>query len=227
MRILSLFRACFLVAFSLGASLAHAGVLIEVDKSTQRMQVSVDGKERYSWPVSTGLTRYSTPRGNYTPFRLEEDHRSREWDNAPMPHSIFFTGRGHAIHGSDAVRNLGSPASHGCVRLSRANAATLFALVREEGLNDTKIVIRGDEQIAMARKAPKTRTVAREPAAERRVVQAPAAERRVVRQATTERRQVRRSAPDPFWSDQGYAPARRSSRQVEPFYAPMDRGSWW
>jgi hypothetical protein len=199
--------------------LAQAGVLIEVDKSTQRMQVSVDGKERYSWPVSTGLTRYSTPGGNYTPFRLEEDHRSKEWDDAPMPHSIFFTGRGHAIHGSDAVRNLGSPASHGCVRLSRENAATLFALVREEGLNDTKIVIRGDEQIAMARKAPKTRTVAREPAAERRVARQPAAERPV--------RQVRRSAPDPYWEDQGYAPARRPSRQVEPFYTPMDRGGWW
>jgi hypothetical protein len=226
MRIISLFRACLLAAFSLGATLVQAGVLIEVDKSTQRMQVSVDGKERYSWPVSTGLSRYSTPGGNYTPFRLEEDHRSKEWDDAPMPHSIFFTGRGHAIHGSDAVRSLGSPASHGCVRLSRENAATLFALVREEGLNDTKIVIRGDEQIAMARKAPKTRTVAREPVAERRVVRS--------RQRSVESSAGHGRAPSgsaerarSVLGGSGLCPGPAASRQVEPFYTPMDRGGWW
>ena len=46
-------------------------------------------------------TEYSTPAGSYTPFRMELMHYSREWDNAGMPHAIFFTQRGHSIHGSE------------------------------------------------------------------------------------------------------------------------------
>ena len=92
------------------------------------MVVSQDGVRIHVWPVSTGLRRYDTPSGSYTPFRMEKDHFSREWDDAPMPHSVFFTKQGHAIHGTDHVRNLGRPASHGCVRLERPNAAALFRL---------------------------------------------------------------------------------------------------
>jgi hypothetical protein len=161
MRLLYVLAACILAVVTAGADGATAGVLIKVDKSAQRMTVSVDGEERHSWAVSTGLPRYSTPVGTYTPFRLEEDHFSKEWDDAPMPHSIFFTGRGHAIHGSDATRRLGSPASHGCIRLSRTNAATLFDLVRREGLSNTRVVVTGDEVAALARKRPHARLAAR------------------------------------------------------------------
>jgi len=124
------------------AGTASANVVITVNKATQRMTVAVDGKPRYNWPVSTGKVGYSTPSGSYRPFRLERDHRSTEWDDAPMPHSIFFTGRGHAIHGS-YDRRLGRAVSHGCVRLSPSNAATLFALVQSEGLGNTRVVITG------------------------------------------------------------------------------------
>ena len=62
-----------------------------------------------------------------------------------MPHSIFFTAAGHAIHGTNTVRRLGSPASHGCARLASANAAKLFDLVQSEGLDSTKIVVSGAE----------------------------------------------------------------------------------
>jgi len=132
---------------------ATAGVLVTVDKSAQRMTVAVDGTTRYSWPVSTGTRGYETPTGAFRPFRMEEDHYSREWDEAPMPHSIFFTSSGHAIHGSTAVRRLGSPASHGCVRLAPGNAAKLFALVRAEGMNSTRVVVTGTERSALARRA--------------------------------------------------------------------------
>ncbi|MDQ4135806.1 MAG: L,D-transpeptidase [Pseudomonadota bacterium] len=161
MRLPPLLAGCILAAFAAGPDRALADVLIKVDKSTQRMLVTVDGKDLHSWPVSTGLPRYSTPTGSFTPFRLEEDHFSKEWDDAPMPHSIFFTSRGHAIHGSDATGRLGSPASHGCIRLSRANAAVLFDLVREEGLNNTKVVVTGEEAAAVASRTKRTRTASR------------------------------------------------------------------
>src|SRR5262245_319965 len=112
--------ACAAMVFC--SASANAAVLISIDKSVQQMTVSVDGVRRYSWPVSTGRAGYATPSGSYKPFRMEIDHYSKEWDDAPMPHSIFFTPKGHAIHGSFETRRLGSAASHGCVRLSPANA---------------------------------------------------------------------------------------------------------
>jgi lipoprotein-anchoring transpeptidase ErfK/SrfK len=121
---------------------ARANVLIHIDKPTQTMTVTVDGAVRYRWPVSTGATKYSTPAGSYTAFRMERMHYSQEWDNAGMPHSIFFTTRGHAIHGSNHP-GMGTPASHGCVRLSLPNAATLFQLVEARGMSGTKVVVRG------------------------------------------------------------------------------------
>jgi lipoprotein-anchoring transpeptidase ErfK/SrfK len=135
-------------------------VLITVDKAAQRMRVTVDGKLRHSWSVSTGRAQYETPAGTYRPLRLAKEHYSREWDDAPMPHSIFFTDRGHAIHGSNDIRRLGRRASHGCIRLSPSNAATLFALVRAEGPSATKVTIANGMSVKTARKAVRRRVEA-------------------------------------------------------------------
>jgi hypothetical protein len=131
---------------------AGATVLITVNKSTQQMAVEVDGALRWTWPVSTGQLGYDTPSGRYTAFRMEADHFSREWDDAPMPHSIFFTQQGHAIHGYLNTRNIGTPASHGCVRLAPENAAKLYALVEQQGLPNTKVVLTGDVRTALIRR---------------------------------------------------------------------------
>ena len=82
------------------------------------MTVTRDGEVVDRWPVSTGRSGYGTPSGSFKPFRMEADHHSDEWDDAPMPHSIFFTQKGHAIHGTYETKHLGSPVSHGCVRIS-------------------------------------------------------------------------------------------------------------
>jgi lipoprotein-anchoring transpeptidase ErfK/SrfK len=116
-------------------------LLITVDKAAQRMRVTVDGELRHSWAVSTGRAQFETPTGTFRALRLAKVHYSKEWDNAPMPHSIFFTDRGHAIHGSNATRRLGRRASHGCVRLAPSKAAALFALVQAEGSGATKVTI--------------------------------------------------------------------------------------
>lgn len=146
---------------SLSVNEAQAGILIRVDKTTQRMTVTRDGQTLYDWPVSTGMDGYSTPRGAFSPSRMVADYRSREWDDAPMPHAIFFTGRGHAIHGSSHTGRLGTPASHGCVRLAPAKAATLFALVKAEGMGNTRVVIGGDETAIAGRASPRREARAR------------------------------------------------------------------
>ena len=143
--------AAFTGLMLFATSAAQANVAITIDKNSQEMTVAVDGVERYHWPVSTGIPSYETPNGSFRTFRMEEDHYSKEFDDAPMPHSIFFTKIGHAIHGTDSESRLGSPASHGCVRLSRANAATLYALVQEQGVLNTTVTLTGSSQIALAR----------------------------------------------------------------------------
>jgi L,D-transpeptidase catalytic domain len=121
---------------------ADAAVVIHVDKSSQKMSVEVDGAPRYEFAVSTGRAGYGTPNGTYHPQRLERTWFSKEYYDSPMPYSIFFN-RGFAIHGSYEIRHLGGPASHGCIRLHPSNAAKLFALVKEEGVANTTIVVSG------------------------------------------------------------------------------------
>ncbi len=123
---------------------ALANILIQIDKPTQVMTITVDGNVAYRWRVSTGATGFSTPAGTYKPFRMEVMHYSQEWDNAGMPNSIFFTSRGHAVHGSNHP-GLGTPVSHGCVRLSLTNAATLYQLVDSRGMADTTVIVRGPD----------------------------------------------------------------------------------
>jgi lipoprotein-anchoring transpeptidase ErfK/SrfK len=120
-----------------------SSILIAIDKAKQKMTVAIDGVQQYEWPVSTGRAGYSTPSGTYTPTSMNEVWYSQEWDNAPMPHAIFFMKDGHAIHGSYEVKTLGKPVSHGCVRISPKNAATLYALVKKNSRENTQVVLTG------------------------------------------------------------------------------------
>jgi lipoprotein-anchoring transpeptidase ErfK/SrfK len=118
----------------------RAGVLVEIDKSSQRMAVSVDGMTLYNWPVSTGRDGYGTPSGVFHPQLMARSWFSKKYYNSPMPHAIFFYG-GFAIHGTNDISRLGGPASHGCVRLHPSHAAALFALVGRNGPHNTRIEI--------------------------------------------------------------------------------------
>ncbi len=123
--------------------MAKKRLVISINKVSQKVTVELDGSTKFKWPVSTGASGYETPSGTYRPFRMEKEHFSKEWDDAPMPHSIFFTAQGHAVHGSFHVKSLGRRASHGCVRLEPGNAAKLFALVQQTGMANTTVVVRG------------------------------------------------------------------------------------
>lgn len=120
------------------ASPASATVVAKVDLAEQQMEVYVDGKLRHSWPISSGRRGYETPTGSYRPQRLEKEWYSRQYDDAPMPYSVFFRG-GYAIHGGH--RRVGGPASHGCIRLTTGNAATFYKLVSSRSSSKTRIVI--------------------------------------------------------------------------------------
>jgi len=127
----------------LGSSAAKAAgeeLVATISLSTQTMQVTVDGRPAYDWRVSTARKGYVTPTGSFKPTRMHRMWYSRKYDNAPMPHSVFFHG-GYAVHATDAIKRLGRPASHGCIRLHPDAAADFYELVKAYGRDNTRIVI--------------------------------------------------------------------------------------
>lgn len=128
--------------FAIGTSAAEAAskIVARIDISKQRMMVLVDGRETFEWKVSTAGRGYVTPTGSFKPTRMHKIWYSRKYDNAPMPHSVFFHG-GYAVHATPHVKRLGSPASHGCIRLHPDNASDFYQLVQAFGPSNTSIVI--------------------------------------------------------------------------------------
>ncbi|WP_244485792.1 L,D-transpeptidase [Bradyrhizobium tropiciagri] len=100
--------AAAIAASTLTLSPARADIVVHIDKSSQRMAVSVDGATRYNWPVSTGRRGYGTPNGVFHPQLLARRWYSRKYYNSPMPYAIFFHG-GLAIHGTYEFTRLGGP----------------------------------------------------------------------------------------------------------------------
>jgi lipoprotein-anchoring transpeptidase ErfK/SrfK len=121
-------------------SQALASVQVRISLARQSMNVNVDGARYATWAISTGRQGYGTPAGTFRPQSMHKVHYSRRYNMTPMPHSIFFY-HGFAIHGTSEVRNLGRPASHGCIRLSPQNARTLYGLVGRYGMKNTSITI--------------------------------------------------------------------------------------
>jgi lipoprotein-anchoring transpeptidase ErfK/SrfK len=117
-----------------------AGLVAKVDISNQTMTITRHGQVMHVWRVSTARKGYVTPRGSWRPTRLHKMWYSRKYDMSPMPYSVFFHG-GYAIHGTNAVSRLGSPASHGCIRLDTSNAAKFYSMVKQVGPGNTRIII--------------------------------------------------------------------------------------
>jgi len=134
----------------------EATLTIDIDLTRQRMTVSEYGSQIGSWAISSGAEGHRSPTGTYRPLWLARMWYSKKYDNAPMPHAVFFSG-GVALHATQSVGMLGHPASHGCIRQSPANAATTYRLVEKHGNAHTRIFVHGsphDDEPRMARKSP-------------------------------------------------------------------------
>lgn len=115
-------------------------VVAKIDLSDQRMNIFVDGRRYHSFKVSTARRGYVTPTGSWRPTRMHEMWHSRKYDMSPMPFSVFFKG-GYAVHGTDSISRLGTPASHGCIRLHPTDARTFYNMVKANGMRNTTVKI--------------------------------------------------------------------------------------
>jgi len=123
-----------------GIAPAKADVVVNISISRQSMTVTIDGMDRFVWPVSTARRGYVTPTGSYRVQSMHKMHYSSLFNDAPMPFTIFFHGH-YAIHGTYEVKKLGRPASAGCIRLHPDNARFLFDLVKERGPMSLQVVL--------------------------------------------------------------------------------------
>jgi len=121
-----------------------ATVQVRVNLSTQRLTVTGPGTGKV-FKISSGLApEHGTPGSGkcFAPDFMETMHYSSLYNKAPMPNSIFFNGN-IALHGTEAEKLLGQPASHGCIRMSKADAKTLFEIVKANGKANTSICVEG------------------------------------------------------------------------------------
>jgi hypothetical protein len=148
---------------------AGAAVRVRIDLAAQRLEAVTPEGETVRWKISSGRRGYETPAGTYSVMRMEADHFSDEYDQAPMPYAIFFSPRGLAIHGS-YERGLGRPLSHGCVRLAVPNARQLFDWVEKHGAT---IEITGGARHAAGRQEAERQEAASQEAERPRITRRP------------------------------------------------------
>ena len=97
--------------------------LVVVNLETQRLVLFRNGVPVAASTVSSGKTGHETPTGVFTILQKNADHRSKTYNNAPMPNMQRLTPRGIALHAGNLP---GYPASHGCVRLPLAFSKLLY-----------------------------------------------------------------------------------------------------
>lgn len=139
----NLISVCAFVMFVFSTVQANAAARLEarIDISSQTMIVKQYGKVKHKWKISSGRKGYSTPTGQWSAQWLSKNHKSSKYNNAPMPFAVFFH-RGYAVHATNATKNLGRPASHGCIRLHPKNASKFYNLVEKAGLGNTRVIIK-------------------------------------------------------------------------------------
>ena len=115
---------------AMGSARAQKSIVVSI--SHQMLWAYKGDKVALSSYVSTGKAGFETPLGSYTvltklPSQTMEGVIGGEYYNVPdVPSVLYFTNRGHALHGTYWHNNFGSPMSHGCVNLPLDVAAWLY-----------------------------------------------------------------------------------------------------
>ncbi len=116
---------------------ATGTLVITIDLEARVISVFRDGHEIGTAVALLGTQKHPTPLGTFPILRKNKEYFSRKYNNAPMPHSLWLTNTGIAIHGSPVTNGY---ASHGCVGVPDPFAEKLFAATKR---GDKVIITRG------------------------------------------------------------------------------------
>ncbi len=127
---------------------------VEIDLSRQRGIFVVNDEVVMDFPVCTGKKKKPTPTGKFRITQKNVHHHSNIYD-VPMPYFMRLTNGGIGMHVGDVFR---TPASHGCIRLTREACVPLF----RNAPSGTKVYIRhsGWSSELAARRAAEASAVA-------------------------------------------------------------------
>jgi len=122
---------------------------IIVDLTKQEAYAYEGNKLIYKGWISSGQKKYPTPIGKYRVLEKDKEHISNEWPKpnggAKMPYMLRLTWSGIALHMGYTPNR---PASHGCVRLTKGFAQSLY----EWADIGTRVIIKGKAPIRVARR---------------------------------------------------------------------------
>jgi len=118
---------------SVPASCKNAGWHVCYDRGLHQANLYHDGVLLNSWLVRGGAEDAKTRLGKYQVYYRDIDHKSSEFDDAPMPYSQFFD-KGQALHGSRMMMDPYVGHSHGCVNFWTEDARQLWNLTSTKTL---------------------------------------------------------------------------------------------
>lgn len=104
---------------------SRGSLFLVIHLRAQRAFLYRNGVAIAATTVSTGGKGRQTPTGVFTVLQKKVVHRSRTYDDAPMPYMQRLTWKGIALHAGHVARY---PASHGCIRLPWGFAKQLYAV---------------------------------------------------------------------------------------------------
>ena len=117
----------YLLLLLIAATSLYGAKSIDIDLSKQRLYAKENGRIVFSGAISSGKSGHSTPTGIFRVLEKERFHISNKYPEphggAKMPYMHRLTKGGIAVHQGYLP---GYPASHGCIRVSRATAKRLW-----------------------------------------------------------------------------------------------------
>jgi lipoprotein-anchoring transpeptidase ErfK/SrfK len=109
------------------AATAQGRPIVVVNLRSRTLSVYKGGVELGRSSILYGFGDHPTPTGTFPILEKKRDHRSRTYNNAPMPHMLRLTRDGVAVHGSEELAD--DVGTHGCVGLPKEFAALLFEVM--------------------------------------------------------------------------------------------------
>src|SRR5262245_17725204 len=119
----------------------------QVPKGAQQIFISINQQKLHLYSngvhvadtsIATGVSAHPTPFGVFSIIQKQVFHRSNIYSNAPMPYMQRITWSGVAMHEG---KDIGHPASHGCIRMPHDFAVRLYRLTK---LNTRVIIARAE-----------------------------------------------------------------------------------